>query len=84
MKSEAMKTEKYRVISHMFKGYTGNDEYPRYTYEITFNKSLEHIGKFKGIEDGLNRYDKIEPWKELINSLKDSFRLFMLGVKRIF
>ncbi len=36
----------YRVCSHTFKG--GNDDLG-YTYEITFNKSLVHTGRFTGI-----------------------------------
>jgi len=65
------KEEPYRVSSHTFKGRT---EYEGrilgYTYEITFNKSLEHTGRFKGIEDGLNAYCK----KERRSDVKDSFK----------
>lgn len=58
-----MKQEKYRICSHTFKGrtdYTLSDGKPAsfYTYEITFNKSLEHTLKIQAIADGLNRYDK--------------------------
>jgi len=64
---------KYQVTSHTFKGSSSNTlndgtVYESYTYEITFNKSLQHTGKFKGIEDGLNAYDK----KEKVTNLKES------------
>jgi len=55
------KKEGYKVISHMFKGTSEyNGKILGYTYEITFNKSLEHTGRFSGIEDGLNTYCKKE------------------------
>ena len=38
--------EPYRVASSKFLGDN--------KYEITFNKSLEHAGRFRDIEDGLN------------------------------
>jgi hypothetical protein len=82
-----MKTEenKYRVVSSKFIGFNdyGNGT-GSYTYEITFNKSLEHTGKFTGIENGLNRYDKKEPWKELLNSIRRAYYMFLLGIQRIF
>ena len=40
--------------------FIGCDETGLATYEITFNKSLEHTDRFKGIEDGLNAYRKNE------------------------
>ena len=49
------KEEPYRVVMHKFIGYS---ETGSATYEITFNKSLEHTGRFSGIEDGLNAYCK--------------------------
>jgi len=67
MKKEAP----YRVSSHMFKGVS---EYEGrilgYTYEITFNKSLEHTGRFSGIEEGLNAYCK----KERKTDISDNFK----------
>lgn len=45
--------KKYKIISSRFMG----DNNDTYTYEITFNKSLEHTGKFKAIEEGLDRFD---------------------------
>lgn len=59
-----MKTEdkEYCVIMSKFKGYSEDGSA---TYEITFNKSLEHTGRFKGIEDGLNGYVKKESKKML-------------------
>ena len=51
------KEDLYSVIMHKFIGYGENGSA---TYEITFNKSLEHTGRIKGIEDGLNDYCKKE------------------------
>jgi len=50
-------TEDYRIVMTKFIGYGPNGSA---TYEITFNKSLEHTGRFKGIENGLNEYVKNE------------------------
>jgi hypothetical protein len=61
------KQKKYKIFSHTFKG---SSEYG-YTYEITFNKSLEHTGKMRGIEDGLNAYDKKEASQDFISSFKN-------------
>lgn len=62
-----MKNEKYKIVMSKFIGYgsTGSA-----TYEITFNKSLEHTGRFTGIEDGLNAYCKKERRKEIVEILK--------------
>ena len=49
--------EKYSVVMHKFIGYS---ETGLATYEITFNKSLEHTGRFKEIEAGLNACCKNE------------------------
>jgi hypothetical protein len=53
MKDKMENTEKYRIQMTKFLGY-GSDGSA--TYEITFNKSLEHTLRFKAIEDGLNAY----------------------------
>ena len=54
----------------MFKGTSEyNGEILGYTYEITFNKSLEHTGRFTGIEDGLNAYCKKERRTENLNKM---------------
>lgn len=60
--------KKYRVVMHKFIGYS---ETGAATYEITFNKSLEHTGRFTGIEDGLNAYCKKERRTDIIDSFKD-------------
>lgn len=52
-----MENKKYRVVASTFKG---RDERGNHTYEIVFNQSLEHTGRFTGIEDGLNMYVKKE------------------------
>lgn len=62
---------------HKFIGYS---ETGSATYEITFNKSLEHTGRFCGIEDGLNAYVENERkqdfrksiFKELDDILEDA------------
>lgn len=65
------KEEGYKVRSHMFKGAKElNGEIIGYTYEITFNKSLEHTGRFSGIEDGLNVYCKKERRTDVTDNLK--------------
>jgi hypothetical protein len=53
----------YHVDMYKFVGDVSKEDY---TYQITFNKSLEHSGKFSAIEKGLNDYDK----REGINKLK--------------
>ena len=68
-----MKTEKpkdYKVLSHMFMGHTKEGDHEWYTYQITFNKSLEHTGRFTGIEDGLNAYVKRERRTDIWDALK--------------
>lgn len=46
------KFEPYFIISSQFKGVSDG----QYVYEMTFNKSLGHTGRFLGIEKGLNEY----------------------------
>ena len=73
------KKEGYKVRSHRFKGTSEYDgKILGYTYEITFNKSLEHTGRFKGIEDGLNAYCK----KELRTNIADSLKVFWYSLVR--
>lgn len=62
------KTEPYRIIMHKFIGRSGSGGY---TYEITFNRSLVHTGKFSGIAEGLNRYEKRERIENISESLSD-------------
>lgn len=73
------KEEKYRVTSSTF---NGTSEYEGkiigYKYEITFNKSLEHTGRFTGIEDGLNAYCK----KERRTDVGDNFKRLWYSVVR--
>jgi hypothetical protein len=65
-----MKTEGYKVLMHKFKGTTEYDgKRIGYTYELTFNKSLEHTGKHRGIEKGLDDYTD----NEIRNEVKDNF-----------
>jgi hypothetical protein len=62
------KDEGYKVVMHKFIGY--NNETGSATYEITFNKSLVHTGRFKGIEDGLDAYCKKELRTDMFDNLK--------------
>lgn len=65
------KEKGYKVNSHTFKGVSEFDgKIIGYTYEITFNKSLEHTGRFSGIEDGLNAYVKKEKRTDIVDDLK--------------
>lgn len=71
------KEEKYRVVMHKFIGY---NETGSATYEITFNKSLEHTGRFSGIEDGLNSYvenERKEDFKRSIQNVWKSFKRWL-------
>ena len=61
--------KKYKVIASKFIGYNDSGSA---TYEITFNQSLEHTGRFQGIEKGLDDYCK----KELRTSVIDNFKMF--------
>jgi hypothetical protein len=75
--------EPYRVGSHMFKGiieYEGR--VLGYTYEITFNKSLEHTGRFKAIEDGLNAYCKKERRTDIADNFKRLWYSLVRWVKK--
>lgn len=54
-----------------------NGDYESYTYEITFNKSLEHTGRFTGIEDGLNAYVKNENKQQFKSSFGNVWRSFV-------
>lgn len=60
--------EKYRVTATKFIGRSSDSE--RYTYEITFNQSLGHTGRFTGIEEGLNAYCKRELKSDTISAFK--------------
>lgn len=76
------KEEGYKVRSHMFKGTIEyNGKILGYTYEITFNKSLEHTGRFRGIEDGLNAYCKKERRTDITDNLKRLWYSFVRLVK---
>jgi len=78
-----MKKEKgYKVISHTFKGrLIHNDEVYGYTYEITFNKSLEHTGRMQGIEQGLDAYVKKEVKEEFTGSFRNVWYSFINWIK---
>ena len=69
------KEEPYRVVMYKFIGYS---ETGSATYEITFNKSLIHTGRFSGIEDGLNAYCK----KERRTDITDNFKRLWYSLVR--
>lgn len=78
MKKE--KPERYRIVSSRF---IDSDE-NLFTYEITFNKSLVHTGKFSGIEKGLNKYDKTEPFVTAFGHIKGFFSSLWYGLSVLF
>ena len=47
----------YQILMHKFLG--GNDK-DGYKYELTFNQSMVHTGRHKGICDGLDAYREKE------------------------
>lgn len=68
-----MKKEKpYSVVSSTFLG----SENGLYRYEITFNRSLVHTGRFTGIEDGLNRYEAKERATDFWEGLQGLWHTF--------
>lgn len=71
--------KEYRVVMYKFIGYT---ESGSATYEITFNKSLEHTGRFIGIEDGLNAYCKKERTADITDNLKRLWYSLVRCVKK--
>jgi len=78
----------YRVTSHTFLGsesHTLSDGkvYESYEYKITFNQSLVHTGRMKGIEDGLNAYVKKEAKRNLIESITDFWYCFVVYLKSL-
>ena len=80
MKKEKKQTaEPYKVIMHEFVGDSEN-----FTYKMTLNKSLVHTGKWKGIENGLNRYDKLEPFYSAFDHLKGFFVSIWYGLRYLF
>lgn len=69
-----MKEEKYFIQSHTFLGRSESG----YKYEITFNKSLEHTGKFLAIEKALDEYDRKERRQNMVNA----FNIWFKGLLR--
>ena len=68
--------EKYYIKSSRFEGkeVSGpNKEYVSYNYLLSFNRSLEHTGKFKAIEEALDNYEKTK-WQKLWIAIKNIFR----------
>lgn len=60
-----MKKEKMRIVSHTFKG----SESYGYTYEITFNRSLEDTVRMDAMCKGLDRYDRMKPFWTFIHNV---------------
>lgn len=61
-----MKTEKMKIRSHRFICY---DTKNGYTYEITFNKSLEHTCRMDAMCKGLDRFDRLSSFWFIIHSV---------------
>ena len=51
------KEQPYKIIATKFLGINNSG---MYTYEITFNQSIVHTGRFSGIEKGLDDYREKE------------------------
>lgn len=78
-KSKKQKVEPYRIVMTRF---IGDDTH--FTYEITFNKSLVHTGKYSAIEKALNSYDKKEPFKNALDHAKGVFVSLWYGLRYLF
>jgi len=78
-KEKKQKVEPYRIVMTRFIG--DNDHF---TYEITFNKSLVHTGKYSAIEKALNSYDKKEPFKNFVEQIKGAFVSLWCGLRYLF
>jgi hypothetical protein len=56
-----MKEKEYRVTSIKFvRAHEVYEDDFIFIYEISFNKSIGHTGRIKGIENGLNKYVESE------------------------
>ena len=75
-KSKKVKADKYKVNRYKFIG--GENEY---TYEITFNKSLQRTDViFTGIPEGIDRYIRKQTKRDVWQYL----RLFFKNIKYLF
>lgn len=78
-----MKTENMKIMSHTF---IGGSEKDGYTYEITFNRSLQHTCRMGAMCEGLDRYDRRSNFWFIIHSVIAS-PLYLTGwvwTKRFF
>ena len=73
------KVEPYSIVMTRFIGDNNN-----FTYEITFNKSLVHTGKYSAIEKALNSYDKKEYFKNFVEYIKGAFISLWYGLRYLF
>ena len=78
-KEKKQKLEPYRIVMTRFIG-----DKTHFTYEITFNKSLVHTGKYSEIEKALNSYDKKEPFKIFFEQIKSAFNSLWYGLRYLF
>ena len=78
-KEKKQKVEPYRIVMTRFIGDNNN-----FTYEITFNKSLVHTGKYSAIEKALNAYDKKEPFNNFSNHIEAAFSSLWYGICSFF
>jgi hypothetical protein len=74
------KEEKYSIVASTF---LGSDKNGLHKYEITFNKSLQHIGRFKGMEDGLNAYCRKERRTDVADNFKRLWRSFVKWITNL-
>lgn len=79
-----MKYKPYEVTMHTFMGSTIHpDGSESYKYEIVFNQSLQHTGRFQGIEEGLNRYRKREYKQDFLSSIPNVFKSFFRWIQNL-
>jgi hypothetical protein len=66
------KLEPFKIVATTFLGENNGN----YTYEIVFNQSMVHTGRFTGIENGLNKYreDEMKEHEEKILKEADEIR----------
>lgn len=81
MDTTQLKTDDYKITSHMFVGTECvGDKVYGYTYQVTFNKSLEHTGRIDAMADGVNarvkqeRQSMMHPFAKTLENLKDFFK----------
>jgi len=62
------KLKPFKIVATTFLGESNGN----YTYEIVFNQSMVHTGRFTGIEKGLDKYREDELKEHEENILKEA------------